>query len=258
MDHAAALFVACALGAVHLFSHRLTWLDRLPRSRWLSLAGGVAVAYAVVHLLPELAEVHRALADLPGADRAWAREHGGYLVALTGLTCFYGLERLAARTGDRPAVGDHAENPAGDRPAADSAENPPVPVFWLHVGSYALYNVLFGALLVDREDAAARDLALFGCAIALHFVVNDHGLRSHHPVLYPRYGRYLVAAAVPAGWAVGAFAPLPPAALDAALGFLIGGVLLNTFKEELPAERQSRFWAFAGGCAAYAAVLAAV
>ena len=254
MDHAAALLVACALGAVHLFSGRLTWLDRLPRSRWLSIAGGVAVAYAVVYLLPELAEVHRTLADLPGAGGGWAREHGGYLVALAGLTCFYGLERLAARTGDRPGdpPRDGSEEPGG------RSDNPPAPVFWLHVGSYALYNVLFGALLVGREDAAARDLALFGCAIALHFVVNDHGLRSHHPVLYPRYGRYLVAAAVPAGWAVGAFAPLPPAALDAALGFLIGGVLLNTFKEELPAERQSRFWAFAGGCAAYAAVLAAV
>ena len=247
MFRPAALLVACALGAVHLFSHRLTWLDRLPRSRWLSIAGGVAVAYAVVHLLPELAEVHRSLAGAAGVDRGWAEEHGGYLVALAGLTCFYGLERLAARTGGPPGGG------RGEPHAA-----PPAPVFWLHAGSYALYNLLFGALLVDREDAAVRDLILFACAIALHFVVNDHGLRAHHPVLYPRYGRFLVAAAVPAGWAVGSFAPLPPVVLDAALGFLIGGVLLNTFKEELPAERQSRFWAFAGGCGAYAAVLAVV
>ena len=132
-------------------------------------------------------------------------------------------------------------------------------MFALHVGSYAAYNLLFGVLLVDREDRSARGLALFAAAIALHFVVNDHGLRAHHPVLYPKFGPL---AGGPrrcrSGWAVGAFVPVPEAALDGLLGFLIGGVLLNTFKEELPAERQSRYWAFAGGCGAYAAVLALV
>ena len=249
MPESAALAVACGLAAVHLVSGKLTFLDRLPRSRWLSVAGGVAVAYAVVHLLPELAEVHETLAGAVGGSR-WAADHGGYLVALLGLACFYGLERLATRAADPTGGAD------GDR--TEGTRRPPPAVFWLHAGSYAAYNLLFGVLLVDREDGSVRSLILFAAAIALHFVVNDHGLRSHHPVLYPRFGRWLVAAAVPVGWAVGTFVPLPHAALDAALGFLIGGVLLNTFKEELPAERQSRYWAFVGGAAAYAAVLAAV
>ena len=243
MPHAPAFAVACGLAAVHLLSRRLTFLDRLPRSRWLSVAGGVAVAYAVVHLLPELAEIHDALAAEAGAAGAWAAEHGGYLVALAGLVCFYGLERLAARTGRR---------------TGEDETHPPPAVFWLHVGSYALYNLLFGALLTEREDASWRNLTLFACAIGLHFVVNDRGLRAHHPVLYPRFGRWLVAAAPPLGWAIGAFAPLPAVVSEGVIGFLIGGVLLNTFKEELPPERQSRFPAFAAGCAAYAAVLAAV
>lgn len=239
----AALAVACGLAAVHLLGDRLRLLDRLPRSRWLSLAGGVAVAYAMVHLLPELAEVHAAIARAAG-EAWWATDHGGYLVALLGLACFYGLERLAVRS-------------AGEEEERGEGKRPPAGVFWVHVGSYAAYNLLFGVLLVDREDRSVRSLALFACAIALHFLVNDQGLRAHHPVLYPKYGRWLVAAAPPIGWAVGTFAPLPDVAVDAALGFLIGGVLLNTFKEELPAERQSRFWAFLLGTAAYAAVLVA-
>ena len=247
MPQAVTFAVACGLAAVHLIGGRLRFLDRLPRSRWLSVAGGVAVAYAVVHLLPELAEVHATLAERAGGS-AWAAEHGGYLVALLGLATFYGLERLAARS-SAPAGGS-------DRPDRDDGHGrPPAGVFALHVGSYAAYNLLFGVLLVDREDRTARGLTLFAAAIALHFVVNDHGLRAHHPVLYPKFGRWLVAAAVPCGWAVGAFVPVPEAALDGLLGFLIGGVLLNTFKEELPAERQSRYWAFAAGCGAYAAVL---
>lgn len=37
--------------------------------------------------------------------------------------------------------------------------------------------------------------------------------------------------------------------------FLGGGVVLNVLKEEVPSERQSRFWAFAAGAAGYAALL---
>jgi hypothetical protein len=36
------------------------------------------------------------------------------------------------------------------------------------------------------------------------------------------------------------------------------GVLLNVLKEELPAERKSRFWAFGLGAALYAAFLIVV
>ncbi len=39
---------------VHLFSSNLRFLAVIPRSRWLSIAGGVAIAYIFVHLIPEL------------------------------------------------------------------------------------------------------------------------------------------------------------------------------------------------------------
>ena len=55
----------------------------------------------------------------------------------------------------------------------------------------------------------------------------------------------------------GGGAPLPvPASLVAVVvAFLSGGIVLNVLKEELPAERESRFAAFAGGAAAYSALL---
>ncbi|WP_348249527.1 hypothetical protein [Leptolyngbya sp. GB1-A1] len=37
--------------------------------------------------------------------------------------------------------------------------------------------------------------------------------------------------------------------------FLAGGVVLNGLKEELPEERESRFWAFAMNAIGYAAPL---
>jgi zinc transporter ZupT len=40
--------------------------------------------------------------------------------------------------------------------------------------------------------------------------------------------------------------------------FLAGGVILNVLKEELPEERQSRFWAFTLGAGFYAVLLLAL
>jgi hypothetical protein len=57
------------------------------------------------------------------------------------------------------------------------------------------------------------------------------------------------------GWAIGLFLEISEAALAVLFGFLAGGVVMNVLKEELPEERESSFWAFALGAAAYAVVL---
>ncbi len=68
----------------------------------------------------------------------------------------------------------------------------------------------------------------------------------------------MLAAAVVLGWAAGAVTEVPEAFLGLLLAFLAGGVILNVMKEELPAERESRFSAFVLGAAGYTVVLLAV
>ena len=65
----------------------------------------------------------------------------------------------------------------------------------------------------------------------------------------------MLAAAILVGWVAGLLSEISEAALAVLFAFLGGGVVMNVLKEELPEERQSRFWAFALGAAAYAAVL---
>jgi hypothetical protein len=91
--------------------------------------------------------------------------------------------------------------------------------------------------------------------MALHFVVTDFGLDQDHKFRYRRAGRWVLVAAVLAGLTLGMFTAVPPAALGVLVAFLAGGVILNVLKEEVPAERQSRFWAFAAGMAAYSVLL---
>lgn len=48
--------VALFFALVHVFGNRMRFLQVTPRSIWLSLAGGVSLAYVFMHLLPELAK----------------------------------------------------------------------------------------------------------------------------------------------------------------------------------------------------------
>jgi hypothetical protein len=96
-----SLALVAALAAVHLFSGRIRFLSASPRSRWLSAAGGVSVAYVFVHLLPDLAEDQETVREAAGEGFSFLEYHV-YLVALMGLVAFYGLERAAkASRGER-------------------------------------------------------------------------------------------------------------------------------------------------------------
>lgn len=236
-----SLLLVAALAAVHLFSGRMRFLSASPRSRWLSAAGGVSVAYVFVHLLPDLAEEQETVREAVGEGFSFIEYHV-YLVAMVGLVAFYGLERAAKLSRRRGRATGDAAGPG---------------VFWLHVGSFGLYNALIGYLLLHREEPGLWSLVLFAFAMGVHFVVNDFGLREDHKGAYDRAGRWVLAAAVLAGWAVGLLSEISEAALAVLFAFLAGGVVMNVLKEELPEERESRFWAFALGAALYAAVLLA-
>ncbi len=236
------LVCALFLAGVHLVAGRLRSLEGVPRSGWLSFAGGVAIAYVFVHLLPDLAEADETLAS--SEPLAFLERHG-YLVALVGLSSFYALESLAVRS---RAI-------RRDRHGEDVMD---IRVMWLHAGSYGAYNALIGYLVARGGDGTPRELLLFTVAMAVHFLVADVGLRDHHGVHYDGVVRWVLAAALLTGFVAGELTRISEAALALLLAFLAGAVVLNTLKEEVPSERQSRLGPFLGGAAAYAAILVAV
>ncbi len=230
---------AIGLAIIHLYAGKLRFLDRIPRSRWLSMASGVSVAYVFVHLLPELNERQEAIAQTGVLSFL---EHHVYLMALSGLAIFYGLERAVRESREHNKA-------SGEKDVADPG------IFWLHIGSFALYNGLIGYLLLHREEPGIQSLFLFFIAMGLHFIVNDFGLRQDHKHTYHKIGRWILAAAIIVGWVIGYGTEISEAAIAVLFAFLAGGVILNVLKEELPEERKSRFWAFALGTAVYTALL---
>lgn len=229
MPEAWTLALAAAVASVHIVAERLRHLSYRPRSRWLSFAGGVPLAFVFLELLPALAEGERAMGREEGALR-----YVPYVVALGGFALYYGAEHAARR---------HAD-PDGGTPTA---------VFAFSIASFALLNAVAGYLLVEEERALPATL-LFAAALALKLFVADRGLYEHHRHAYDRVGRWVLLAAFAAGALVAYIGAVPEARLHMLQAFLAGGLILNVVKEELPGEKEARWSAFAAGAALYAAL----
>ncbi|ANU08951.1 hypothetical protein BBH88_00675 [Planococcus antarcticus DSM 14505] len=226
---------------IHLFSKRLKLLKVLPRSRFLSIAGGISVAYVFMHLLPELGVFQKELQGKLENGGLQFLENHIYLIAMAGLVIFYALEH-SVKTSKR-------KNKQSGNPQATSG------IFWVHIISFALYNGVISYLLVREEYEDVWGMLLFFIAMGVHFMTNDKGLRATHQEEYDRYGRWLLAFSILIGWGIGAFADVHEWIISVLTAFLAGGVILNVLKEELPEERESSLLAFCLGLTSYSILL---
>ena len=234
---------ALVLALTHLFAEKLDFAS-IPRSKWLSFAGGISVAYIFMHLLPELAEGQELLKE---RGISFLKHHV-YLISLFGLTLFYGLER-AAKESSHSTRGKNRKKDHDD----DNIE-----LFWLHISTFGLYNAIIGYLLVHRQDGSGISLLWFTLAMAFHFVVNDYALVEHYKRAYTGRGRWIITLAVLGAWLVGVLAEIPEVWIKVLIAFIAGGTILNILKEELPEERKSNFWAFGIGILIYTVLLLVV
>jgi hypothetical protein len=238
--HMFAFIFAIILASMHVLAKNMRFIRIIPRSRFLSIGGGVSVAYVFIHIMPELKEHQKSIVDT-GIMLSYL-EHHAYLLALLGLIIFYILEKIAKES-TRKNEQDTGTN------------QPKKGAFWLHISSFFLYNGLIGYLLIHRDSEGLLNLVLFVFAMALHFIVVDYGLRTHHKDTYNRIGRWILAFAVLIGWGIGVLTEIPEALLALFFAFISGGIILNVLKEELPEERESSSWAFSIGAFGYVALL---
>ncbi|GAB3533774.1 hypothetical protein GCM10027403_08400 [Arthrobacter tecti] len=237
-----SLIIALVLAGLHLAALRIRKLPLVPEQVTGSFAGGLAVAYVFLHLLPEIAEGNEAIGELleDTIEVTPLFDLGIFVVALTGFTAFYGLDHLATRrrTRDSPDSGG---------------------VYWLHVGAFAIYNALITYTMTLRLETGVLFAILFSVAMGLHFVLTDRHLEEHYPRRFRTSGRLVLAGALILGWALSAlFAPTSTEVVAILTALLGGSVLLNVFKEELPSNRGSSFPWFLAGLVLYSALLALI
>ena len=219
------LILAIGLSAFHLLSGKLKFISKIPRSIWLSVAGGVSTAYVFLHLIPELA-----------AGEKLFKSNYVYLLALAGLVTFYGLDKFAI---EKRKQGELKGEEGG--------------AFWVHITSYLIYNFIIGYVLVAEFTGA--ELFFFTLAMAFHFLVNDYSLRHHHRQLYHDKGRWMISLGILAGAIVALLTEISHHIIAGGTAFVAGAVIMNALKEELPEERENKFGAFLAGIVFYSAIL---
>jgi hypothetical protein len=204
--------------------------------RWQSLSAGVAVAYVLVNLLPELEE-HRATVAGSALGALLDVQKRIYIWVLAGLLAFAGLSRLRSHS----SHGTQAERVKL--------------LFRGAIAGYSLYVLLIGFLLVRREDASLLSLGLYVFAIGLHLFMVDGEMAEQFEERYERRGRMLLAGSAPAGWALGMVGAFPDEFTSRLFAFLAGGVLVTSIHSEIRAEEGVRFLWFVAGSVVYAVVL---
>jgi len=237
------LSLAICLALVHIFANQTRWLTKIPQRWWMSIAGGVSIAYIFLDIFPELEAAQAEVEHGIGPILEYLENHA-YLLALVGLAVFYGLEKLAMRSRSHRhhSHGEDCTHPG---------------VFWIHIIAFALYNGILGYLLREAENHGLMACSLLFVALALHFIVNDVSLRQHHKQNYDRWGRWLLAGAIVLGWVLGQAIHIDEVAIASIWALIAGGIILNVLKEELPAEQDSHFGMFVAGAAVYSLLLLA-
>ncbi|MEO0488873.1 MAG: hypothetical protein AAF215_19040 [Cyanobacteria bacterium P01_A01_bin.123] len=233
--------LAVCLALLHLFVGKLSGFKYVSHRRWISLAGGVSIAYIFLDVFPELAHAQEEIEHSEISILAYLEQHV-YLLALLGLVLFYGLDKLALRS--------RTHNQKMSQVDATG-----VGVFWVHIAAFAIYNAILGYLFRESADHGLVACLLLFITLGLHFLVNDLGMREHHKHSYDRLGRWILAAAIIAGWAVAQAVIFNPAAIAVIWAIVAGGIILNVLKEELPEQRESDFITFLTGALGYGALL---
>jgi hypothetical protein len=244
---------AVGVAVVHLFGGDLqSSIDasnRLSHDQWVSVAGGVSVAYVFTHILGDV----QAATDPVQPERhlfAFFVHEYVYVFALLGLVVFYGVERFVkhsenSRNDRNEEDAGNGDDQSGDGSASDG-------VFWAHIGLFVLYNAFLGYVFLHHETVPA--LLVFVVAVALHLSIVDADMREKHGADYHTWGRWLLAGAVLVGAASGYLIQVSDVVFAALFAFLGGAILLNVFRREFPEERDSQFGAFVLGAGGYTAL----
>ena len=219
MAYSAMSFIAILIfSLVHLFANKMRNLDTRIHSKFLSLCGGVAIAYVFIDLLPKLSEGDLIVKQAMTGFFSFFEKHA-YVMALAGFLLFFSLDKASTVMSDKR-------------------------YFWLSLLSYSLFNCLVGYAVADEDNPEVRPLAFFTVAMAFHYFTNDYTLSEEHGLEYQRKGKWILIASLLLGWCVGTWFVLSLPAVALVSAFIGGGVIMNVTRHELPNENPNNLPAF--------------
>lgn len=214
---------------VHVLTVYIPTKNPKLQGKFLSMGGGVAIAYVFIDLLPNLCKSDVIIQQAFIGIFPFVERHA-YIMALSGFLLFFAVDRL---------------NDTSWRQSS----------YILSITSYAIFNFLVAYAVTYKNDPEIQPRYLFTFAIALHYFTNDYTINRDHGDAYKLYERWILAASLVAGWITGNLFVISVPAIALINAFIGGGVIMNVIRHELPAENPNSTGVFLLSAALYTAIL---
>lgn len=214
---------------IHVYGSNPRLTQSFFHSKFLSIGGGIAIAYVFVDLLPKLSESDYLVRRFLAGFFPYFERHV-YILALCGFMLFFLVDR------SKNFVWTNAS-------------------YWLSLISYTLFNFFMGYAIGFQNDPDIQPLLLFTIAMGLHFFTNDYTLNRENPGFHQGIGRWVLVAALFGGWIVSQNWVISPAAIALVNAFIAGGVIMNVTRHELPSDNPNSTLSFIIGAAIYSLVI---
>ncbi|PRO65994.1 hypothetical protein C6I21_06740 [Alkalicoccus urumqiensis] len=225
-------FVVVLFLIIQVFASRVISSSSIGKVKWMSFAGGIAVSYIFVYILPSL---HHEQQEFGDSAMELAMESELYVLGLVGIILFFVINRLAER--HRHAKGNTIE----DR------------FFFVQSLLFFSYNALLSYILFAGDQNLAQ-LLFYGMAAGLHFMAVAHDMYRENAEKHRLYGRWMLAAGILTGWLTAVLTPPSPFALSIAFAFLAGSMTFNVIKNEIPSEGDAHLPTFVLSAGIYTAL----
>ncbi len=235
-----SLVVILILALVHIFVKELRRVQPGPRKALLAAGAGASLSYVLMRILPKLADKQNELISSVDTGLRGFLEHHAYLVAMVGLVVYYGISRLGAYGAEGPT----SISPLRYRIALTSTT----------IG-YGAYSLLIAYLIVNRLHLELFSMALITIGMGTLFLVSDHSLRKTWGDAYDRMIRWVLTAALLAGWTLGVWVEVSSNVIALWYAFLAGLMLITTIGEKLSIRQSGSFWSFLAGVVTFTALL---
>ena len=214
-DTTLVIILAGILASVHLVVVYFSKLDEKVQSIISSIGGGVSLGYIFLHVLPELAvKGHKIASKLQGNTYVNFEiiEVSFFLVSLIGLLLLLILDVLS----ESLRISKRFD-------------------FSVHLIYNTVISFLYGFSLNKVVDQGIIYAFLYTLTLSTHIFSGDRLIMKFHEIYYKTKYKWISFAAVFVGLIDSYKFPLQSdLGLEYTFAFISGGVLLNTFFEELP------------------------
>jgi len=201
---------------------------------WSTAAGGFAVGYVFLLLLPKLTIVgNKGMDKWP--DYPLLGLSVIYLFVLLGFVSYWMIDLL-------------------------SSEDHPSHSYWRKVQStsFFLYNVLMGELLATNHNATPLVFSLSLLSILFHLAGMNHLFHHWHPHFFITRMRWIMSAGVLIGAAGGYLEIFSGKVIGLATAYMGGAILINVIYYEMPRKRGRNTIPFLSGIMGFLVIITLV